>query len=71
MVSLVEEYCASKKYDRILIDGVKVFFSDGSALVRASNTGPNLTVRYEAKTKERLAEIREEFDSLIQEFIQK
>lgn len=71
VVSLVEEYCASKKYDRILIDGVKVFFSDGSALVRASNTGPNLTVRYEAKTKERLAEIREEFDSLIQEFIQK
>lgn len=70
VVSLVEEYCASKKYDRILIDGVKVFFSDGSALVRASNTGPNLTVRYEAKTKERLAEIREEFDSLIQEFIQ-
>ena len=45
----------------LLVDGVKVFFSDGSALVRASNTGPNITTRFEATTKERLEEITEEF----------
>ena len=45
----------------ILIDGVKVFFKDASALVRASNTGPNITARFEAKTKDKLEEIEKEF----------
>ena len=49
------------------IDGVRVQFSDGWALVRASNTGPNLTVRYEAMTDERLDAIRKEFDDVINE----
>ena len=51
VVNKVKEYCQSKNYEMLLVDGVKVFFADGSALVRASNTGPNLTVRFEAKTK--------------------
>lgn len=65
LVKLVQDYCNSKSYDIILIDGVKVFFSDGSALVRASNTGPNITVRFEAKTSERLEKIQREFIGLI------
>ena len=39
------------------IDGVRVNFEDGWALVRASNTGPNVTARFEAKTEDRLKEI--------------
>jgi phosphomannomutase/phosphoglucomutase len=35
------------------IDGVKVLFDDGWGLVRASNTAPELTMRFEAKTPER------------------
>ena len=35
-------------YTNLDIDGVKVLFDDGWALVRASNTGPNLTLRFEA-----------------------
>jgi len=54
-----------KKYDILLIDGVKVFFEGASALVRASNTGPNLTVRFEAKASSRLEEIKQEFLELI------
>ena len=42
-------------------------FDDGWALVRASNTGPNITARFEAKTKERLAEIQNEFVQLVNE----
>ena len=61
----VKKYCISKSYNVLLIDGVKVFFDDGSALVRASNTGPNITVRFEAKTRERLKEITDEFMNLI------
>ena len=60
IVNEVENYCKVKKYDILLIDGVKVFFDDGSALVRASNTGPNITVRFEAKTMERLDIIKNE-----------
>jgi phosphomannomutase/phosphoglucomutase len=40
------------------VDGARVKFPDGWGLVRASNTGPVLVLRFEAKTPERLAEIR-------------
>jgi phosphomannomutase / phosphoglucomutase len=40
------------------IDGVRVEFGDGWGLVRASNTQPVLVVRFEARTPQRLAEIR-------------
>ena len=43
----------------ITLDGARVDFGDGWGLVRASNTEPNLTMRFEAKTPERLQEIRE------------
>lgn len=65
IINEVKDYCIDKKYDILLIDGVKVFFEDGSALVRASNTGPNITVRFEAKSNERLEEINNEFMGLL------
>ena len=40
------------------IDGIRVEFGDGWGLVRASNTQPVLVVRFEARTPERLEEIR-------------
>jgi phosphomannomutase/phosphoglucomutase len=46
------------KYRVIDIDGVRVEFGDGWGLVRASNTQPVLVVRFEARTPERLEEIR-------------
>lgn len=65
IVSRVEEYCKNKGYKYITIDGVKVLYDDGFALVRKSNTTPNITTRYEAKTKERLEEITKEYTSLL------
>ncbi len=50
-----------QKYETIDIDGVRVIFTDGWGLVRASNTQPVLVLRFEAKTPERLAEIQEIF----------
>ena len=70
IIRKIKEYCEDKKYKTLLVDGVKVFFSDGTALVRASNTGPNITTRFEAKTKERLKEIQEEFMNLICQYNQ-
>ncbi len=50
-------------YDVIDVDGVRVLFGDGWALLRSSNTQPVIVARYEARTAERLAEIREEVES--------
>ena len=61
--AVVEELKAAfaKRYTVIDIDGVRVEFGDGWGLVRASNTQPVLVVRFEARTPERLEEIRRLF----------
>ena len=47
------------------IDGARIEFADGWAHVRASNTTPHLSVRFEAETLERFTEIRDAvFDAL-------
>lgn len=67
IVEKVKEYAASKGYQMITLDGVRVTFEDGWALVRASNTGPNLTVRFEANTEDRLASLQIEFMNIIKQ----
>lgn len=67
IVEKILEYANSKGYEYLDIDGVKVIFPDGFALVRASNTGPNITARFEAKTEERLKSLQDEFTNLINE----
>ena len=57
----MNQYCLRKKYNFLTIDGVKAKFDDGFALVRASNTGPNITMRFEATTERRLKELQDEF----------
>jgi len=49
-----------KKYQIIDIDGARIVFPDGWALVRASNTGPELIVRCEGNTPEALEKIKTE-----------
>lgn len=56
------------KYDVLAIDGSRVQFGDGWGLIRASNTQPVLVLRFEAKTEQRLAEIREEFHSRLSRY---
>ena len=67
VVKKIGEYAKEKGYNYLDIDGIKVLYDDGWALVRASNTGPNVTARFEAKTEERLEEIQKEFVNLINE----
>lgn len=69
VVEQVKQYAIEKNYNIITIDGVRVEWKDGWALVRASNTGPNITLRFEGKTKERLAEIQKEFTDLLMELV--
>ncbi|MDD5888378.1 MAG: phosphomannomutase/phosphoglucomutase [bacterium] len=68
VIEKVLSYVQEKKYNYLTIDGIKVLFEDGWALVRASNTGPNITARFEASTKERLDLIQKEFTSIIEKY---
>ena len=65
IIDRVEEYVKNKGYTYHTIDGVKVIYPDGFALIRKSNTGPNIITRYESKDKEKLKQIEEEFTSLL------
>ena len=49
----------SSNFDCITIDGVRINFDDGWGLVRASNTQPVIVCRFEAKTQERMEEIKD------------
>ena len=71
IINKVKDYCINNNYKTLTIDGVKALFNDGIALVRASNTGPNITMRYEAKTEEKLKEIETEFNNLLDDLLKK
>jgi phosphomannomutase/phosphoglucomutase len=48
------------------LDGIRVTYGDGAwSLVRASNTGPVLVLRFEAPSAERLAQIRADVESMV------
>lgn len=47
-----------ERYETINVDGIRILFEDGWALIRASNTQPILVLRFEAKTQERMKEIQ-------------
>ncbi len=56
----------AKDYEVIDIDGVRVVFDGGWALVRASNTQAALTLRFEASSQEQLTEIKDTVESLLE-----
>ena len=71
------------QYEVVTVDGARVAFDGGWGLVRASNTQPAVTLRFEAYTREQIVEYmrvfeeqlkqypqidRERFDSLLVEF---
>ena len=70
IVEQVKNYVQEKNYDFLDIDGVRVNFPNSWVLVRASNTGPNLTLRFEAKTNEELEKKQKEFTELVNRLIQ-
>jgi phosphomannomutase/phosphoglucomutase len=57
-----------KEYPVVDVDGVRVLFPDGWGLVRASNTQPALVLRFEARSAERLREIRALVEKRVTDF---
>lgn len=65
---VVEEVTKYAKKSNLMIsniDGLKVIYPDGWALVRASNTGPNLTLMFEANSASRLRLLQDEYLNLV------
>jgi phosphomannomutase len=58
------------RYPLVAIDGLRVDFGDGWGLVRASNTEPAVTTRFEAQTWERAYAIRDLMMDKVAEFRQ-
>ena len=65
VIEEIKKYAKSKEYSYLDIDGIRIEFDDGWALIRVSNTGPNITARFEANTEERLEEIKKEFINIV------
>jgi len=55
-------------YPVLDIDGARITFPEGWALVRASNTSPYLTLRFEARSSEALAQIEDIVYSKLREY---
>jgi phosphomannomutase/phosphoglucomutase len=55
------------KFPLVDIDGVRLLHPHGWGLIRASNTQPALVLRFEAKTREQLEEIRSLVETLLAE----
>jgi phosphomannomutase/phosphoglucomutase len=61
VVAAAQAYFAARR-EVIDVDGARILFGDGWGLIRASNTQPILVLRFEARSEQRLAEIRGEVE---------
>jgi phosphomannomutase/phosphoglucomutase len=57
----------SRDHEVISVDGARVLFGDGWGLIRASNTEPVLVGRFEARSPERLQQIRDTMEGWLRE----
>jgi phosphomannomutase/phosphoglucomutase len=58
------------QYEVITVDGARAIFENGWGLVRASNTQPAITMRFEAHTRPQLVEYMRRFDALLNDYPQ-
>jgi len=66
IVKRATEWLRQAGHALVDVDGVRVTFPDGWGLIRASNTQPILVLRFEAKTPERLEEIRQLIEGTVE-----
>lgn len=65
--AIIEEIQAelAKKYEMITVDGARAVFENGWGLVRASNTQPAITLRFEAYERPQIVEYMKRFKALL------
>ena len=69
---MIEEMTASLHvdYEVVTVDGARVLFDQGWGLVRASNTQPAVTLRFEAYTREQVSQYMQVFKALLDKYPQ-
>ncbi|MBE6140189.1 MAG: phosphomannomutase/phosphoglucomutase [Firmicutes bacterium] len=68
VVEKIKAYAKEKRYPFNDIDGVRINFTNGWALIRGSNTGENIIFRAEATTNEGLQNLQNIFIPLINDY---
>ena len=66
--TLIEQFRSHAKFEDaqiISIDGLRADFNDGFGLIRASNTAPEIVLRFDADSEAGLTRIRERFYSVL------
>lgn len=58
----------NKEYEVVTVDGARVIFENGWGLVRASNTQPAVTLRFEAYTREQISEYMQVFKAQLNKY---
>ena len=66
-----KDFLDTKIKDIITIDGMRIIFEDGFALIRQSNTEPVFTLRFEAKSKENFEKYQEKIIKQLEKIIEK
>jgi len=66
VIDKIKKYAKDKGYKFNEIDGIRVELEDAWVSVRASNTGPNITMRVEASTIEKRDELYNEFMKVVE-----
>ena len=69
IINKIKDYVIENNYMFEDIDGVRVEYDDSFVVIRASNTSPNLTVRMEAITKEKLDSLKDEYLKLLDSLV--
>lgn len=65
VIDYIKDYAKNNHYPYNDIDGIRITYTNGWVLVRASNTGPNLTFRAEAMSEIGLQKLQEIYMPLI------
>lgn len=68
VINDIKKYCIKMRFNIDDTDGVKIIRDDSWALIRASNTGPNITARFESPSEDKLHSLNREFINLIKYF---
>ena len=69
LMSTLEEGCQFAQAQVITIDGLRVEYPSGWGLIRASNTSPNLTLRFEADDERTMSQVKAAFRKELKPFI--
>ena len=68
VIEKIKTFCESQNYTLNTIDGVRINFTNGWGLVRASNTGPNITIRCESADENAMNNLKNWLEKMVKTY---